>query len=68
MGRIKTTVIERRTKELFQKYGTHFTPDFMPNKELTNRFVSVSSKKLRNSIAGYITRLKKQEQKGGLVL
>lgn len=67
MGRIKTTIIKRRTKELFQKYGQHFTTEFGANKELTNRFVQVSSKKLRNSIAGYISRLKKQEQKGSII-
>lgn len=61
MGRIKTTLIKRKTKELLEAHREHFTSDFAENKKQTARLTSVSSKKLRNVVAGYITRLKKKE-------
>ncbi len=61
MGRIKTTFIKRKTKELYKKHGDKFTTDFTVNKQLTTQHVEVSSKKLRNIIAGYMTRLKRKE-------
>ena len=60
MGRIKTKFVKRKTKELLEMHGDKFTTDFSQNKSLTNKNVSVSSKKLRNIVAGYMTRLKKQ--------
>ena len=61
MGRIKTTFVKRKTKELLKLHGQDFSADFGKNKEVTNRTVKVHSKKLRNIIAGYMTRLKKKE-------
>jgi small subunit ribosomal protein S17e len=62
MGRIKTTFVKRKTKELVKLHGDKFTTDFITNKNTTRTYVDVPSKKLRNIIAGYITRLKKQGQ------
>ena len=62
MGRIKTSYIKRKTKELFQKHGNEFTTDFVQNKLQTNKFTDTGSKKLRNVVAGYMTRLKRLEQ------
>ena len=61
MGRIKTKLIKRKTKELLKVHGENFTKDFTENKLLTNKFAIVQSKKLRNVIAGYMTRLKEKE-------
>lgn len=61
MGRIKTTLIKRKTKELYQLHGDKFSTDFAQNKLVTSQYVTVASKKLRNIIAGYMTRLKKKE-------
>lgn len=60
MGRIKTTFIKRKTKELIKMHGDKFTTDFEQNKKLTDSYANIFSKKLRNVIAGYATRLKKQ--------
>lgn len=60
MGRIKTVLIKRKTKELLQKYSDSFTSDFAQNKSLVTQHMQVSSKKLRNIVAGYVTRLKKK--------
>jgi len=61
MGRIKTTLIKRKTKELLDSYSERFTTDFTENKKITAQLAEISSKKLRNIIAGYATRLKKKE-------
>jgi len=61
MGRIKTQLIKRVTKELFSKHSKEFKKDFQENKKLVEKFADIPSKKLRNIIAGYITRLKKSE-------
>lgn len=61
MGRIKTTFIKRKTKELLKMHGDKFTTDFEQNKKLTDSYTTLTSKKLRNVIAGYMTRLKKKE-------
>ena len=60
MGRIKTTFIKRRTKELLKLHGEKFTADFTENKKQTSMYTKVYSKKLRNILAGYMTRLKKK--------
>jgi len=62
MGRIKTTLVKRSTKELLETYGENFTTDFSENKALLANFMEVRSKRLRNIIAGYMTRLKKRAQ------
>ncbi len=62
MGRIKTTFIKQRTKELQKKHGEKFTKDFTENKKKVGMYADVQSKKIRNIIAGYMTRLKRQEE------
>ncbi len=62
MGRIKTLLIKRVTQRLMGLHGSEFTEDFNKNKELVSRLISTSSKKLRNVIAGYVTRLVRQSK------
>ena len=62
MGRIKTSYLKRKTKELFKLHGEKLCSEFTHNKEQTNAYASIGSKKLRNIIAGYMTRLKQKEQ------
>ncbi len=63
MGRIKTSYVKRVGKELFEKYHGEFTTDFTKNKEFLKNNFEVDSYKLKNVIAGYITKLKKQSQR-----
>ena len=63
MGRIKTQLIKRITKQLLNKYGAEFTADYEKNKPLVDKYVDVESTKLRNVITGYATRLTKMKQK-----
>lgn len=64
MGRIKTTPVKRLSIELYEKHGTTFTEDFGKNKEVMKQYVQVPSTKVRNSIAGYITRLIRKRNRG----
>ena len=60
MGRIKTTMVKRITLKLFKDNPDSFKKDFNKNKEIVTDLVEVRSKKLRNVIAGYMSRLAKQ--------
>jgi len=42
-----------------KEHGEEFTKEFNKNKGLVNELTDVESKKIRNIIAGYITRMKK---------
>lgn len=61
MGRIKTKPIKRASSQLVSKSPELFTEDFEHNKKALGK--EMPSKKVRNMIAGYIARLKKQNQK-----
>ena len=60
MGRIKTTYVKRKTRDIMKVHGDKFSTDFALNKERFKTTVQISSKKIRNVIAGYICRLKKR--------
>lgn len=63
MGRIKTTQLKRTALRLFREHGKEFKSDFNFNKKKVDGFIETQSKKLRNIIAGYITRLHKLTSK-----
>jgi len=58
MGKIKTKLIKRTTKELV-KSDLKFNEDFENNKKILGN--SMPGKKTRNQIAGFISRVKRQE-------
>ncbi|MCX8159163.1 MAG: 30S ribosomal protein S17e [Candidatus Pacearchaeota archaeon] len=58
MGRIKSLLIKRTSKQLIEE-GIPFTSSFETNKKLLGN--TMPSKPLRNKIAGYIARLKRIE-------
>ncbi|MFP4118939.1 MAG: 30S ribosomal protein S17e [Candidatus Woesearchaeota archaeon] len=58
MGRIKTKLVKALTEEVYQKFKDRFTTDFTKNKEILKEVEQGASKKLRNVIAGYTTRMK----------
>ena len=63
MGRIKTTQIKRITHKLMALHRDKFKKDFNDNKKIVDDLLEVRSKKLRNVIAGYVTRLVKVGKK-----
>jgi small subunit ribosomal protein S17e len=60
MGRIKTQLIKRTTEDIVNKDSEAFTTNFNENKKILDSKLNISSKKMRNVIAGYVTRLKKK--------
>ncbi|AMK15698.1 30S ribosomal protein S17e [Methanobrevibacter olleyae] len=61
MGNIRTSFVKRISKELIETNAGKFTTDFEENKKLVAEYSTVSTKHLRNKIAGYITRLVRQQ-------
>jgi len=60
MGKIKTRLIKRTGKNLEDK-GIDFSESFEKNKKILGN--TMPSKKVRNQIAGFLSRRKKQERK-----
>ena len=60
MGRIKTQLVKRVSHELIEGKEEKFTKDFDENKKIINSMADVPSKKIRNIVAGYVTRLIKK--------
>jgi ribosomal protein S17E len=60
MGRVKSALIKRTARSLL-KEENKFEEGFNKNKNLLGR--CMPSKRLRNKIAGYITRLKRNASK-----
>ena len=56
MGRIKSTQIKRMGKKIFEEHPKRFSTDFEKNKKSVEVLVD-TSKKFRNAIAGYVTKL-----------
>jgi small subunit ribosomal protein S17e len=56
LGNIRPTYIKRVAIELVQQYPRVFSADFENNKAQVNKLTTVESVKMRNRIAGYITR------------
>ena len=49
--------VKRIARELIERYPDRFTADFENNKKGVQSLTTVSSVKLRNRIAGYVTSL-----------
>tara|TARA_Y100000310_G_scaffold345598_1_gene467048 strand:- start:197 stop:385 length:189 start_codon:yes stop_codon:yes gene_type:complete len=62
MGRIKTTMIRRTSLRLVEEHREKFKKDFGENKSIVRELIEVPSKKQRNIIAGYVTRLIKMNK------
>jgi len=59
MGKIKSKLIKRSAEELVKR-GIEFSKDFERNKRILGN--TMPSKKIRNQIAGYLSRLNKKEK------
>ena len=57
MGKVRTEKIKGTARELVERFPNRFTANFESNKEAVDALTRISSKKLRNQLAGYITRL-----------
>ena len=61
-GKVRIELEKRLARELVERFPDKFTTDFENNKKLVESLTNISSKKLRNRIAGYITQLQNQKK------
>jgi small subunit ribosomal protein S17e len=62
MGRIRTGFVKRQAEGVLQANKDKFTTKFEDNKKALMELADFPTKKLRNLIAGYITKELKKEQ------
>jgi small subunit ribosomal protein S17e len=65
LGKVRTALVKRTAKKLLSAYPDYFNDDFEHNKKVVRAIVDIPSKKVKNQIAGYITRLVKIHKKQG---
>ena len=63
MGNIRQKYIKRTALELLEKFPNEFSTNFQENKNKVENLTDVSTKVMRNRIAGYITRYYRQIQR-----
>ena len=56
LGNIRPTYIKRVAIELLKKYPEEFTADYEHNKKKVSELTDVAYPRMRNRIAGYVTR------------
>ncbi len=57
LGKVRTEQVKRIAQELIKRNPDKFSTDFENNKKLVKSLTRISSTKLRNRVAGYVTRL-----------
>lgn len=57
MGKVRPEKVKKVARELVKKYPEQFSTDFEANKKFLGSVALIYSSKLRNQIAGYVTRL-----------
>ena len=57
MGKVRTDAVKKISREMIKRYPDRFTTDFEENKKSLEPLLKIPSIRLRNRIAGYITRL-----------
>lgn len=62
MGRIKTQFMKRLAFEILKQHKPELKSDYEENKKLVEQFLTNSTKKVRNVVAGYVTRLMKRKE------
>ncbi|NIO21466.1 MAG: 30S ribosomal protein S17e [Candidatus Aenigmarchaeota archaeon] len=66
MGRIKTASIKVMGNQIIKEHGKLFTDNFEKNKKVLGEVKEIKSKKIKNILAGYITKEIKRMKKSGL--
>jgi small subunit ribosomal protein S17e len=57
LGNVRPEKVKKIARELIRRYSDKFTTNFEENKRALSSIANIPSIRLRNSIAGYITRL-----------
>ncbi|KAG0171494.1 40S ribosomal protein S17 [Apophysomyces sp. BC1034] len=64
MGRVRTKTVKKASRVVIEKYYPRLTLDFQTNKKICDEVAIISSKRLRNKIAGFTTHLMKRISRG----
>jgi len=64
MGKVKTEQIKRLAKELIARFPDKFNTSFEDNKHVVTELTQGATTRVRNQVAGYITRTYTLRQKG----
>lgn len=59
MGKVKPDHIKKVARKLLELFPEKFNSDFENNKKMVIALTDVASTKIRNRVAGYLTRLAK---------
>jgi len=62
MGRIKTALTKRIALKLVKEHRAQLKDNFEENKKIVEELVEIQSHKIRNIVAGYVTRIIKNKQ------
>ena len=60
----KPEFVKRIALEIYNRYPDKISTDFNENKKLVSQLLISRSKKVRNMVAGYLTRLKRKVEEG----
>ncbi|MFX1254256.1 MAG: 30S ribosomal protein S17e [Promethearchaeota archaeon] len=63
MGKVRPSNIKTLARIIVKQYEEHLSEDFEENKILVEKIVELRSKRFRNCVAGYITRLMRNKAK-----
>jgi small subunit ribosomal protein S17e len=57
MGKVRSDHVKKASRKLIQRFPDRFITDFESDKKALEAIARINSTKMRNRIAGYITRL-----------
>ncbi len=66
MGAVKTTAVKNLAEDLIMVHGSKFSDSFEHNKRVLEEVKPIKSKKIKNSVAGYIATRMQQIKRSGI--
>lgn len=66
MGRVKSIAVKVLADELIKEHGDRFTTNFEKNKKVLGEVKKIESKRVRNILAGYISKKMQKIKKSGI--
>ncbi|KAK2961252.1 putative 40S ribosomal protein S17-B [Blattamonas nauphoetae] len=64
MGRVRNKAVKKSARVIIERFYPRLTNDFQVNKRIVEQVAILSSKRLRNKIAGFLTHLMVRIEKG----
>jgi len=58
VGKVRIAAVKKVARELVARYPDKFSTDYESNKKVLADLVDAKTKRLRNRVVGYVTRLK----------